>query len=115
MSSIGTLTLDSPRIIDSLQVCHVVITASTTTSLLDVGFNLPRSANAYTIPSGNEMFKIVQGEEEAANMRIMDMVFAACVNLDVLVLRAVVTKGEGRQAQNIQRCTKRQKIVEMWY
>ncbi|PBK99140.1 hypothetical protein ARMGADRAFT_1059406 [Armillaria gallica] len=66
------------------------------------GFNLPRSANAYTIPGSNEMFKIVQGEEEAANMRIMDMVFAACVNLDVLVLRAVVTKGEGRQAQDIQ-------------
>lgn len=85
------------------------------TSLLDVGFNLPRSANAYTIPGSNEMFKIVQGEEEAANMRIMDMVFAACVNLDVLVLRAVVAKGEGRQAQDIQWCKERQKIVETCY
>ncbi len=85
------------------------------TSLLDVGFNLSRCTNAYTIPDGDEILKIVQGEEETANMRIADMVFAACVNLDVLVLRAVVTKGQGWQVQDIQWCKERQKIVELCY
>ncbi|SJL03454.1 uncharacterized protein ARMOST_06809 [Armillaria ostoyae] len=85
-------------------------------SLLDVGFNPPRCPNAYTIPGGREMIKIVQEEEETANKRIADMVFG---NLDDPVLsdssKAIFTKGQGRQAQDIQWCEEQQKIVEICY
>ncbi|KAK0457785.1 uncharacterized protein EV420DRAFT_477857 [Desarmillaria tabescens] len=128
MPSIGTLTLDGARVIDSLLALIPILSqfkrlktlGLVSASLLDVGFDFPRIANARTRPGGREMLKRRREQVDAANKWIANTVFLACANLDVLVLdnidKATVTRGQGRRIQDIQWCVEeQQKIAEVYY
>ncbi|KAK0444169.1 hypothetical protein EV421DRAFT_496555 [Armillaria borealis] len=123
MPSIGTLTLDGGGVIDSLQALIPILSqfkklktlGLVDASSLDVGFNPPWCGNAYMGPGGAELLLRVQEEMEAANKRVADMVFGACVNLDVMVLggraKAVVTRGRGGHIQDMLWCESQRQTI----
>ncbi|KAK0479799.1 hypothetical protein EDD18DRAFT_1364057 [Armillaria luteobubalina] len=116
MPCIEMLTLDGGRVRDSIKLLLPILSqfkklktlGLVHASFLGVGFDPPWSGNVYAGPGGVELLRRVQVEMEAANRCVADMVFGACINLDVMTLgdtaRAVVIRGDGGQIQDIRWC-----------
>ncbi|KAK0472184.1 hypothetical protein IW261DRAFT_820390 [Armillaria novae-zelandiae] len=116
MPSIETLTLHGGRVRDSLKVLLPILSqfknlktlGLVNASSLGVGFDPPWGGSAYVGPREAERLGRVQEEMKATNRRVADMVFGACIDLDVMTLgdtaKAVVTRGDGGKIQDIRWC-----------